>query len=57
MTVKPRLIEITDSWTLRCLEASQGELDCPKLVEGKYVDAAEFAAWKAGLQNTSEGKS
>lgn len=57
MTVKPRLIEITHSWTLRCLEASQGELDCPKLVEGKYVDAAEFAAWKAGLQNTSEGKS
>lgn len=50
---KPKMSEITDSWTLRVLEANQGNLDCPKLIEGKYVDAAEFVAWKAGLQNTS----
>lgn len=50
---KPKMIEITDSWTLRTLEAHQGQIDCPALIEGRYVDAAEFAAWKAALQNTS----
>lgn len=40
------MILISDSYTLRILEASQGELDCPKLVDGAGVDANDFRAWK-----------
>ena len=50
---KPKMLTITDSWTLRTLEANQGQPDCPDLIEGKYVDADQFAAWKAGLTNNS----
>jgi hypothetical protein len=56
MSDKPKMIEITDSWTLRCLEASQGELDCPKLIDGKHVDAAEFKAWRSAQSQSEGGK-
>jgi hypothetical protein len=49
---KPRMIEIKDSWTLRVLEANQEDLACPHLVDGRFVDAEDFAAWKR-LQSTS----
>jgi len=56
MSDKPKMLAITDSWTLRVLEANQDQLDCPQLIEGKYVDAVEFADWKIALtQAGTEG--
>ena len=56
---KPRLIEITDSWTLRVLERNQEDMACPTLINGRFVDAEDFARWKAALtdgsQHTSTG--
>ena len=50
------MLEITDSWTLRILEANQADIACPRLIDGRFVDAKQYRKWRAS-QTTSEAAS
>jgi hypothetical protein len=60
MNDKPRMIEITDPVTLKEFQDGQGNLNIPVLINGRFVDAEEFTAWRTafivGSSNTSSEK-